>query len=43
MGILTACISGHHVYAWCPQKTEKGIDQISETGVIDSWEPLYKC
>jgi hypothetical protein len=25
MDVLPACISVHHLYAWCPQKPEEGI------------------
>lgn len=25
LGVLPACVSGHHVYAWCPQRLEEGV------------------
>jgi hypothetical protein len=34
MGVLLACMSVHHVCAWCPQRAEEGV-RSPETGVLD--------
>lgn len=38
MCILLACMSVHHVSAWCMQKPEEGIQSVG-TGVVDCCNP----
>lgn len=39
MCILSACMSEHHMHAWCLCRSEEGI-RSSETGVTDGWKPM---
>lgn len=37
-GVLSACMSMHHMHAWCPRRPEKGV-----TRVTDGHEWLCGC
>lgn len=40
--VLLACMSVHHVQAWCPGKSEEGIRSLWN-GVTDVCEPPCRC
>lgn len=42
MGYLPTCVSVYYLCAWCPQRTEEGMESPG-TGVIGGREPTCRC
>lgn len=42
MSVLLPCMYVRHVCAWCPQKSEEGVES-SEAGAMDDCEPARRC